>query len=215
VTREGRPVLQLCASAADDIYPRQMVKVKPHTSYLLSGWVKTHKVKIEEDGGNCGANLSNWFTYERSRSLTGDNDWTYLALGDSTPATASRWKAAPASGSITARRRAPPGSMICVSWSCPNRVSKLLMQHCKPNEWDTRKLSHFQSSARTAGNVGHVSRALDDRFRAPASERPLWVEMGRAEPWVLAGGVMRAGMRGPGAAGGNRRIGVFREADLW
>lgn len=64
----------------NDISFTQELIVQPHTDDLLSGWVKTEDVKIVQEGGKVGANLSLLESTERSSSLTGTNDWTYLTL---------------------------------------------------------------------------------------------------------------------------------------
>ena len=71
--------------APDDISFCQSVNVEDNTQYLLSGYVKTSSVKIGEPKGNTGANLSllgeiNQTNPEKSQSIVGDTDWTYIHL---------------------------------------------------------------------------------------------------------------------------------------
>jgi len=80
VGRCGDAAVVLRSAVADDVMLSQKVVVNPRSRYLLSGWVKTDKVVIEEKGGIIGANLSVWGGYEASRSLAGTNDWTFVAL---------------------------------------------------------------------------------------------------------------------------------------
>jgi len=60
----------------DDTMLYQAVKLKPHTEYILSGWIKTQGVRVTQKGGTIGANLAVWDTWELSQSLTGTHDWT-------------------------------------------------------------------------------------------------------------------------------------------
>jgi TonB family protein len=80
VSKSGKVAAVLRSAVADDAMLWQKVAVKPKSWYLLSGWVKTEKVVIEEKGGTRGASLSIWGSYEASRSLVGTNDWTYVTL---------------------------------------------------------------------------------------------------------------------------------------
>lgn len=64
----------------NDIQYVQKVDVKPNTRYLLCGWARTQGVTLTERGGTTGANLGIAGDSKRSRSLTGDQDWTYLTV---------------------------------------------------------------------------------------------------------------------------------------
>jgi hypothetical protein len=75
----GKKALVIRSAEADDARYLQKVKVKPNTRYLLSGWAKTKDVTMEKDG-RIGANLSLDGGLEKSASLVGTNDWTYLTL---------------------------------------------------------------------------------------------------------------------------------------
>jgi hypothetical protein len=57
----------------------QRVTLKPNTRYLLSGWARTQGVAPTQPGG-VGASLIVWYTYLRTQHLTGNNEWTYLAM---------------------------------------------------------------------------------------------------------------------------------------
>lgn len=80
--REGKMSLLLRSDNApgNDVAYLQKVKVKPKTRYLLSGWVKTKDLVVTQKGGKTGATLGVFDQGERSRSLAGNQDWTYLAL---------------------------------------------------------------------------------------------------------------------------------------
>ena len=69
------------AANADDAFFAQDVAVQPNTNYLLSGWVKTEGVTLVEKIRHVGANLSVLeFANKHSLSVTGDSEWSYLAL---------------------------------------------------------------------------------------------------------------------------------------
>jgi hypothetical protein len=78
--KAGANQLAIVSPESNDARYTQKVAVKPHTRYLLGGWVKTKQVTITQDGGRFGANLSLDGGYEASGTLVGDNDWTYVAL---------------------------------------------------------------------------------------------------------------------------------------
>jgi hypothetical protein len=60
----------------DDALLSQKVAVKPHTLYLLSGWIKTRDVTVVDRRGRMGASLCGGS--EASRSLVGTHGWTYV-----------------------------------------------------------------------------------------------------------------------------------------
>ncbi len=70
----------LRSATADDALIWQKVDVKPGVQYLLSGWVKTENVIIDQEGGTMGANLCVEDGLKTSRSLEGTNSWTYLTV---------------------------------------------------------------------------------------------------------------------------------------
>ena len=80
VAPEGKRSLLLATETENDIHFTQELTVQPQTDYVLSEWVKTEDVQIVQAGGQVGANLSLLESAERSNSLTGTNDWTYLTL---------------------------------------------------------------------------------------------------------------------------------------
>jgi tetratricopeptide (TPR) repeat protein len=84
-SKEGNRCLKFVAEkqAPDDITFFQKVAVKQNTWYLLSGWIKTENVVVEQTAGMVGANLSlasarwNGLT---SDSVLGSSEWTYKTL---------------------------------------------------------------------------------------------------------------------------------------
>ncbi len=73
--------VKITASIPNDARWIQRVSVKPHTNYLLSGWVKTEDVAHTVEYVDLGANLSLLGTWEHhSVGLLGTNDWTYVAF---------------------------------------------------------------------------------------------------------------------------------------
>ena len=80
VAPERKRSLLLATETENDIHFTQELTVQPQTDYVLSEWVKTEDVQIVQAGGQAGANLSFLESAERSNSLTGTNDWTYLTL---------------------------------------------------------------------------------------------------------------------------------------
>jgi WD40 repeat protein len=75
----GKAAAMLRPTEMDDCMLVQKVAVKAGTQYLLSGWVRTKDVTIEQ-GGRLGANLSVVGGFEASRSVVGTNDWEYVWL---------------------------------------------------------------------------------------------------------------------------------------
>ncbi len=80
VSKDGKAAVVLRSEAADDAVFWQKAAVQPKTRYLLSGWVRTEKVAVEQAGGTMGANLSVAGGFEASGSVVGTKGWTYLAL---------------------------------------------------------------------------------------------------------------------------------------
>lgn len=83
----GRHSMRISAEEPDDAYLSTVVPVRPHTTYVLSGWIKTQDV----DPAGPGANLSLVGTWTHSDAVVGTRDWTYAWLrfdsGDSTEVT--------------------------------------------------------------------------------------------------------------------------------
>ncbi|WP_166831547.1 serine/threonine-protein kinase [Thalassoroseus pseudoceratinae] len=82
--------LEVRSTILDDIQVFQEVDVKPFTRYLLAGWVKTENVQPGERK-DWAAGLAVWRTRERTRSIEGTTDWTYVSLEIDTR---ERWKIA-------------------------------------------------------------------------------------------------------------------------
>lgn len=76
--RVGSRSLKIASPELDDMSCHQAVRVEPHQTYRLSGYIKTRGVEIQA-GGKSGACLSVWGKFTRTRSLSGDNDWTFVA----------------------------------------------------------------------------------------------------------------------------------------
>lgn len=79
VAYTGKRSVLLATDVADDVRFSQDVAVQADTDYLLCGWVKTERVEFQQEG-RIGANLSLFGSYQRSQAVSGDSDWTYLAL---------------------------------------------------------------------------------------------------------------------------------------
>lgn len=78
--KSGKAAARLQSSVGDDALLYQKIAVKPKTRYLLSGWMRTDKVVLDEKGGAMGANLSVAGGFESSRSVVGTSAWTYATL---------------------------------------------------------------------------------------------------------------------------------------
>jgi serine/threonine protein kinase/formylglycine-generating enzyme required for sulfatase activity len=89
VTRESAHAGERCVrlstteAAADDLCYSVNIDVEPSSWYLLSGWIKTENVQIQEQRNAVGATLA----LERStiggrttESIIGTNDWQYRSL---------------------------------------------------------------------------------------------------------------------------------------
>jgi len=77
--RTGAASRRLAAQEQDDIRSRQTIEVEPYCNYLFCGWVRTENVRVEETGGTFGAHLA-VSSGERSISLEGNHDWTYVVV---------------------------------------------------------------------------------------------------------------------------------------
>lgn len=75
--RDGAHSLVLQSAVPNELHVYQDVAVKPKTRYLLSGWAATERLQTRS-GSNTGATLAVFRHPERSRSLTGDNEWNYV-----------------------------------------------------------------------------------------------------------------------------------------
>lgn len=78
--KSGKNAVAITSVEPDDARYTQKVRVKPNTHYLLAGWIKTNDVTVVQSGGRIGACLCLEGGYEASRSLVGDNGWTYVTL---------------------------------------------------------------------------------------------------------------------------------------
>ncbi|MCP4536209.1 MAG: ABC transporter permease subunit [Chloroflexi bacterium] len=58
----------------------QTMQVEPHTTYVLSGWIKTEDVQHGGGAVVAGANLDVYGTWDHTPALLGTNDWTYVEV---------------------------------------------------------------------------------------------------------------------------------------
>lgn len=80
VAQQGEKSAHLEAPVFDELRFQQAVPVKPHTKYLLGGWIKTQDVVLENTNKKMGANLSIDSGREVSESLLGTNDWRFVSV---------------------------------------------------------------------------------------------------------------------------------------
>jgi hypothetical protein len=76
VAHQGAKAAQITSTSLNDARWTQLVAVKPHTSYLLSGWVKT----VEVNPDTIGASLGIVDESTRTTDIRGTQDWTYLEV---------------------------------------------------------------------------------------------------------------------------------------
>jgi len=77
----GTRGMRLQSEHPDDVIAEQAVAVKPHSRYLLCGWIKTEDVVVTQQAAvDNGATLAVWGTSETTSSLVGTNPWTYVAM---------------------------------------------------------------------------------------------------------------------------------------
>jgi len=74
----GKPTLRLDAFG-EISYARQVVTVKAHTTYRLSGYVKVQDVQEIGGGGKAGANLIVGSTHIATRAINGTDDWQEIS----------------------------------------------------------------------------------------------------------------------------------------
>lgn len=80
VAHDGRRSILIDCGVPNDARFEQKVALKPKTRYVLCGWIRTKGVQLREHGGQTGAHLSIEGINDRSNSLIGDNDWTWVSL---------------------------------------------------------------------------------------------------------------------------------------
>ncbi|MHB8951425.1 MAG: protein kinase domain-containing protein [Pirellulaceae bacterium] len=80
VAHDGRWSARLSPGEENDVLLQQRVRVDPTATYLFSGWVKTQDVRIVQENGKFGANLSIFSLSQSSGSVYGSSDWTYLSV---------------------------------------------------------------------------------------------------------------------------------------
>ena len=79
--RTGKSCLQLSAAIPNDVSAAQLVRIRPWSRYLLSGWIRTENVRIDQKGGRLAANLCvNYSGPESTASFEGTQDWRYATL---------------------------------------------------------------------------------------------------------------------------------------
>ena len=79
VLHDGKPTLRLDAFG-EISYARQVVSVKAHTTYRLSGYVKVQDVQEIGGAGQAGANLIVGSTNIHTRAVTGTDDWQEISV---------------------------------------------------------------------------------------------------------------------------------------
>jgi hypothetical protein len=78
VLHAGKPTLRLDAFS-EITFARQVVTVKAHTTYRLSGYVKVKDVQEIGGNGNAGANLIVGSTRIATRAIQGTDDWQEIS----------------------------------------------------------------------------------------------------------------------------------------
>jgi hypothetical protein len=79
VVYEGKPTLRLDSSRADHTMANQIVAVKPHTRYRITGYAKTDGIAFLEKGKD-GACLGIRGTYEKSDPFPATSDWGLITF---------------------------------------------------------------------------------------------------------------------------------------
>jgi Carbohydrate binding domain len=71
---DGKPTLRI-ESFGEMTFARQILKVKAHTQYRLSGFIKVKDVHDKKVGGKAGANLIEGMTNIATHAITGTANW--------------------------------------------------------------------------------------------------------------------------------------------
>jgi hypothetical protein len=84
LSKSGNKCVKIVSTEKNDAQWFQYMPVTPHTTYRLSGWVKTGNIPPDPGNRNVGANLTvtidNTVWPTQSPCLTGTNDWTHLSV---------------------------------------------------------------------------------------------------------------------------------------
>jgi len=70
----GKPTLRI-ESFGQQTFARQAVKVKPHTTYLLSAYIKVKDVQEDGGSGTGGAIVMMGMSFYESQGVHGTTDW--------------------------------------------------------------------------------------------------------------------------------------------
>lgn len=76
----GNRSVRIITTEANDARWLQRVSVKPNTTYILSGWIKTENVAHAVEVNDAGANLCVFNTGTRTSAVIGTNGWTNVSV---------------------------------------------------------------------------------------------------------------------------------------
>jgi len=77
--RSGRFSAFIRCPERNDARLIQRVKLKPHSVYRLSAWVRTEDVRVAEKGGDVGANIGVYGTFVKSEDVKGTTGWKEIS----------------------------------------------------------------------------------------------------------------------------------------
>lgn len=85
----GHPSVRLENKQGDHTFFYQLVEVKPHTRYRLSGWIKTKDVESEKPNSPEGARLQIGAGFGKTEPVRKTKGWTYVSQEYTTGAESS------------------------------------------------------------------------------------------------------------------------------
>lgn len=79
-SHRGRRSVQITLTEPNDALWLQTVSVRPHSTYRLTGWIRTRGVASTAEIVDAGATLGVYGRWDRTRTLVGTHRWTFVSM---------------------------------------------------------------------------------------------------------------------------------------